>query len=116
MAETLADQGGKGDVQLKRLTVLGIYRAAITNGYNLTREQRRAIVREAFCILEDSESEKRERISAAKVLLAADKLDLEAERMARGANMTQTNVQVNVQNGLDLSKLTPEQLRALAGE
>ncbi len=27
-----------------------------------------------------------------------------------------TNVQVNVQNGLDLSKLTVEQLKALAGE
>ena len=27
-----------------------------------------------------------------------------------------TNVQVNIGNGIDLSKLTPEQLRAIAGE
>ena len=114
--DTLEYDGGKGAVQLKPLTVLGIYRAAVNNGYNLTHEQRRAIVREAFCVLESPDSEARERLSAAKVLLAADKLDLEAEKLQRGVVGNQTNVQVNVSNGLDLSKLTVEQLKALAGE
>lgn len=118
--DTIEYDGGKGAVQLKPLTVLGIYRAAINNGYNLTHEQRRAIVREAFCVLESPDSEARERLSAAKVLLAADKLDLEAEKLQRGvAASTVNNTQVNI-NGVDasatiqeLAKLTPDQIRAL---
>lgn len=81
MADGPIDAGGKG-VVLKTPTLMGIYRTAVNNGYNLTAGQRKAIIREAFCILEDGESDKRERIAAAKVLLAADKLDMEAEKIA----------------------------------
>lgn len=38
------------------------------------------------------------------------------EPAAQSAPAVQNNLQVNVQNGIDLSKLTPEQLRALAGD
>lgn len=116
MAKPPTDAGdrGKGGVELKTPTLLNIYRAAINNGYNLTAAQRKAIVREAFCILEDPDSQKRERIAAAKVLLAADKLDLESEKLERGqAGGTTNNTQIN--NTIDLSGLTVEQLRALAG-
>jgi hypothetical protein len=107
------DDRGKGGVELKTPTAMGIYRAAINNGYNLTAGQRKAIVREAFCILEDPDSKKRERIAAAKVLLAADKMDLETEKMERGQPGVTNNTQIN--NTVDLSGLTVEQLKALAG-
>jgi hypothetical protein len=104
-------------VELKTPSLLNIYRAAINNGYNLTREQRRAIVREAFCILEDPDSQKRERLSAAKVLLVADKLDLEAEKMERGQGGTTINVSGNMNvadlRGVDLEALKAAKLRAI---
>lgn len=112
MSEDPTSEGGKGAL-LKVPTTMIIYRAAVNNGYNLSPEQRRSVVREAACILEDSQSTKRERVAAAKVLLAADKLDLEAEKLGRPAAQVTNNTQINV--GADLSKLTVEQLRALAG-
>lgn len=122
-----ASAGGQGVLDQPRLTRsdMVLIRKAVIGGYNLTPEQRQKVVARAAEILDAAPEEitdkdgnvvgvsYRDQLGAAKVLLAADKMDLDVER---GVSENQTNVQVNVQNGLDLSKLTPEQLRALAGE
>ena len=52
----------------------------------------------------------------AKAAWGAVGVRCKAIQTAEGQSGGTTNVQVNVSNGLDLSKLTVEQLKALAGE
>lgn len=88
-----ASAGGEGGVWGRRSDMV-LERKAIKGGYNLSPEQRAAIVERAFAILQSKPEEItdndgnvlgvsfRDQLSAAKVLLAADKMDLEAAKMA----------------------------------
>jgi hypothetical protein len=108
-----------------------LFRRAIKGGYNLTPEQRQRIVQRASEILDappelatakDGEAlgvSYRDQLAAAKVLLAADKLDLEAEKMERGQGGTTINVSGNMNvadlRGVDLEALKAAKLRAING-
>lgn len=115
-----ASAGGQGGALTKRGD-LRLYRQAVEGGYNIPPEIRQEIVETAHQILNagpsfDKEGNRnyRDVLSAAKVLLACDKMDLEVEKMASAGPGTVNNTQINNLVGVDLSKLTTEQLRALA--
>ena len=111
MAIEYASAGGQGDAIEPRpsRSDLILYRKAIKDGYNLSAEQRARMVRVAEALLESADE--RSQLGAAKVLLAADKLDLEVEKLATAsAPQTVNNTQINV--GTDLAKMTDDQLRA----
>lgn len=130
MAQEYATAGGSGGILAQPVlsrSDMVLIRRAVQGGYNLSAEQRQLIVARATEILEarpevleDKDGNVvgvsyRDQLGAAKVLLAADKLDLEAEKMERAQAQPGTVNNVQINNGVDLSKLTVEQLRALAG-
>jgi len=88
---------------------LRLFRQAINGGYNLTPEMRAEIVAVAREILnsppsigKDGAVSNRDQIAAAKVLLAADKMDLDALKVAvdeskqPGASSITNNTQINI--------------------
>jgi hypothetical protein len=122
-----ASAGGQGGtLAAPSRSDLRMFRQAINGGYNLTPEMRAEIVAVAREILnsppsigKDGAVSNRDQIAAAKVLLAADKMDLDALKVAvdeskqPGASSITNNTQIN--NQVDLSGLSIEQLKALAG-
>lgn len=121
-----ASAGGQGGVLTKRSDMV-LERKAIKGGYNLSPEQRQDIVARAHEILMAAPEEitdrdgntvgvsYRDQLGAAKVLLAADKMDLDAEHMARADKSgTVNNTQINIFNASQtedaLAKLTDDEL------
>ena len=92
-----ASAGGQGVLDQPRLTRsdMVLIRKAVIGGYNLTPEQRQKVVARAAEILDAAPEEitdkegnvvgvsYRDQLGAAKVLLAADKMDMDVERMAK---------------------------------
>ena len=85
-----ASAGGQGGVLTKR-SDLRLYRQAIEGGYNIAPEVRQEIVAVARGIMNsrpdvvDGVVMCRDQLSAAKVLLAADKMDMDVEHAAKEA-------------------------------
>lgn len=112
MATEAVSVGGQGEILANPApsrSDLRLVRKAINGGYNLTPEQRQLIVARAVEILEaapevlaDKDGHAlgvsyRDQLAAAKVLLAADKMDLDVERLAAGvASGVTHNTQVNI--------------------
>lgn len=112
MATEAVSAGGQGEILANPTpsrSDLRLVRKAINGGYNLTPEQRQDIVRRAHEILlsppelkigEDGATldvSYRDQLAAAKVLLAADKMDMDVERLAAGVGSGVTNnTQVNI--------------------
>jgi hypothetical protein len=83
-----ASAGGQGGILTKR-SDLRLYRQAIEGGYNIPPDLRaeiiataREIMRSAPSIDKEGNASHRDQLSAAKIILAADKLDMEAEKLA----------------------------------
>lgn len=125
MATEAVEVGGSGGVlaqaRLSR-SDLQLVRKAVNGGYNLTPEQRQDIVRRAHEILmsppeliigkdgEKLDVSYRDQIAAAKVLIAADKMDMDVERLAK-----EPAPENHLHLHADASAMTTEEIRAELG-
>lgn len=89
--------------------------AAIIKGYPVEDKQRAAVVGLATTIMADKTAKTRDRLAAAKLLVAADMHNLKRELALRNPNHGGPNYNLNVNGNLnlDFSKLTNDQLAAL---
>lgn len=129
--ESPANAGGQGvlDTRPSRSDLV-LFRKAVNGGYNLTPEQRQKIVARAAEILEsppevhyDDEgnitgASYRDVLGAAKVLLACDKMDLEAEKAASASVVNNTQVNIDARGNAELvaelrKQLTPDERREI---
>jgi hypothetical protein len=112
------ESGGTGALfadDMKLRGDLRTLRRAILAGWPVSEERRKATMEKLDALLQSADE--RIVLGASKAMIDAFKANVASFiALLRESEPNQTNVQVNVQNGLDLSKLTPEQLRALAGE
>jgi hypothetical protein len=97
---------------------LRLIRRAIVNGWNVPPDIKRTVIEEMSRIVagknergEPIEVSARNRISAARVLVAADSVDARVEAVSRAT--TQVNVNVSNETRINLDRLTDAELEAL---
>jgi hypothetical protein len=113
------EDGGTGALfadDLKLRGDLKLLGRAISSGWDITEERRTAVLAKLDALMKSADE--RIALGASKAMMDAFKANVATfvALLKESEGPNQTNVQVNVSNGIDLSKLTPEQLRAIAGE
>jgi len=94
---------------------LSLFTTAINNDYPITPETRRALVDTALAIMSNPSSSERERISAGKLIIAAD---LANERKAQNGMDSEMLLMIAEQNGIkdDVLRIVTERKGAANSE
>lgn len=119
MIASIENSGGTGVLFSDDLKIRGdlkLLGRAISSGWDITPERRKAVLEKLDALL--TSADERIALGASKTMIDAFKANVATfVAMLKGSDgPAQTNVQVNVGTGVDLSRLTVEQLKALAGE